>query len=74
MSRKEPSATARPAVIACSHFMPAPLHHLPSSSRVPAAQALHGKEIADSSNKPFPWGMQALFFNPEVNVAAGPKE
>lgn len=29
---------------------------------------------ADPSNKPFPWGMQALFFNPEVNVPAGDAE
>lgn len=25
---------------------------------------------ADISNKPFPWGMQSLFFNPEFNVPA----
>ncbi|KAL7423635.1 Cytochrome c oxidase subunit 6A [Cryptotrichosporon argae] len=25
-------------------------------------------------NKPFPWGMQTLFFNPEVNVPAGDAE
>ncbi|KLT38836.1 putative cytochrome C oxidase subunit, partial [Cutaneotrichosporon oleaginosum] len=28
-------------------------------------------EYLNIRNKPFPWGMQALFFNPEVNVPAG---
>lgn len=46
-----------------------PLHDL--SSIPPCLQRQLNREgLADSSNKPFPWGMQSLFFNPEVNVPA----
>lgn len=29
------------------------------------------RDPANPSTKPFPWGMQSLFFNPEVNTPAG---
>lgn len=34
----------------------------------------HFPSLANPSLKPFPWGMQSLFFNPEVNTPAGDAE